>query len=51
MIDVFPVPGPPVMTIRCVFKLGKILAVKIVIKMGNKKYTKCIFAHLRNNWL
>ena len=44
-MDVFPVPGPPVITILFVFKFGKILAVKIVIKKGNKKYTKCIFAN------
>jgi hypothetical protein len=35
---VFPVAGPPVMTIRFGFKFGRVLAVKIVIKKGTKKW-------------
>ena len=34
--DVFPVPGPPVKTMRLLLKSGIILAVKFVIKMRIK---------------
>ncbi len=37
MIEDLPVPGPPVITIFFEFKIGKILAVKFVIKLRNKK--------------
>ena len=38
MIEVFPVPGLPVITILFGFKIDKNLAVKIGIKKGIKNY-------------